>query len=237
MTGRQNRPPRWYVSVRSPYSWLALRDAGAYGSKLLGDSEMRVFFEPTGELASDITERSAVFHYTPMSRSKHLYILRDVARLARDRELVITWPVDDKPAWQVSAIALARVLGESQSKGKQLALALSNARWLEGRDVHNESTVRDCLVGLGLDGEIAGLHRTQEGRETGRALLKELDRDGVFGVPFLVVEREAYWGLERLSRAEKAHTSAVSPAPPPPIPLEHTNGTRNPLGDQPGGCG
>lgn len=237
MSARKIHAPRWYVSVRSPYSWLALRDAEASGSELLADSEMRVFFEPTAELSATVTEKSAVFHYTPMSRSKHLYILRDVARLARKRELAVTWPVDEKPAWEVSAVALARVVDESQSEGKRLALALANARWLEGRNIHEESTVADCLTDLGLDGGLAGLHRTDEGLEIARALLKQLDRDGVFGVPYIVVGREPYWGLERLFLAEEAHSSAVLPAPAGSAPPTSGEEAAGPLDDQPGGCG
>jgi hypothetical protein len=55
-----------------------------------GSSEMRVFCEPGERLRSGLSERAAVLHYTPMSRAKHL-ILRDVARLARGRELTVTW--------------------------------------------------------------------------------------------------------------------------------------------------
>ncbi len=231
------RPSRWYVSVRSPYSWLALRDADGYGSQLLADSEMRVFFEPTGDLAGNVTEKSAVFHYTPMSRAKHLYILRDVARLARQRELTVTWPVDENPAWEVSAVALAQVLAESQADGKRLALALANARWLEGRNVHEESTVAECLTSLGLDGGLASLHRTDKGLELGRSMLKQLDRDGVFGVPYLVVGREPYWGLERLSPAEEAHASTTTPRPAVSLPPTAAGGASRPLDDQPGGCG
>ncbi len=237
MSARQSRAPRWYVSVRSPYSWLALRDAEAYGSGILADSEMHVFFEPTGEFAGKVTEKSAVFHYTPMSRSKHLYILRDVARLVRQRELTITWPLDDNPAWEVSAVALARVLSESQSEGKRLAFALANARWLEGRNVHEESTVENCLTELGLDGGLAALHRTEEGLEIGRTLLKQLDRDGVFGVPYFIVGREAYWGLERLFLAEEAHASSASLVPAVAAPLMTVEEAAGPLDDQPGGCG
>lgn len=237
MSPRPMRSPRWYVSVRSPYSWLALRDAEGYGSELLADSEMRVFFEPTEELAGNVTEKSAVFHYTPMSRAKHLYILRDVARLARQRELTLTWPVDENPAWEVSSVALARVLEESPSEGKRLALVLANARWIEGRNVHEESTVADCLTGMGLDSRLASLHRTEEGLEIGRTVLKQLDRDGVFGVPYLVVGRETYWGLERLSLAEESHASKAPPLPTASIPAMAVEGSSGPLDDQPGGCG
>lgn len=236
MSAAPSRVPRWYVSVRSPYSWLALRDAEARESELLAYSEMRVFFEPAEDLAGDITERSAAFHYTPMSKTKHLYILRDIARLARQRGLTVTWPIDEHPAWEVSAVALARVLSQSQPEGKRLALALANARWLEGHDVHEESTVKHCLTELGLDGALAGLHRTPEGLEISRTLLTQMDRDGVFGVPYFLVGKEAFWGLERLAMAEEAYLDPASKpaASAPPMVLVEA---AHPLDDQPGGCG
>jgi 2-hydroxychromene-2-carboxylate isomerase len=228
----QMHPPRWYVSIRSPYSWLALHDAAGTGSALLSGSEMRVFFEPGGEFARKVADVSIRSHYTPMSRAKHLYILRDVARLARQRRLVVTWPVDSNPRWEASAVALARALQDSQEEGKQLALALSNVRWLEGGDVHDEATIARCLSQVGLNPELAVLHKTEEGAEIGRGILRQLDRDGVFGVPFLVVGREPYWGLERLSLAEAANGTA-----PLSIVLPRGGSVTTGIDDQPGGCG
>ena len=54
--------PRWYVSIRSPYSWLALEDAVQEGISLYNEAEMRVFLEPDPkENKGEISERSPRF--------------------------------------------------------------------------------------------------------------------------------------------------------------------------------
>ena len=197
---------------------------------LLRDSEMRVFFEPNEPAGP----RSATFHYTPMSRTKHLYILRDVARLGQERGLTLTWPSDRNPCWEISAFALAHVLAQDQASGKRLALELSEARWLRGADVHLEETVEECLDRCNLDRDLASLHRSNDGEHLGRSILAQLDNDGVFGVPFMIVGRATFWGIDRIASASRAHYLSSSPAIPS---APHDDGSDAPIDDQPGGCG
>lgn len=227
-------PPRWYVSVRSPYSWLALHDARVAGSDLLRESEMRVFFEPDESSGAVVGERSPRFHYTPMSRVKHLYILRDVARLSRARGLDVTWPRDPHPRWQVSAVALAAALIEDQSAGKRLAAELADARWLRGQDVHLEETVAACLERCDLDLDLARLHLSDRGDALRRSVLAGLDEDGVFGVPFIVVGREPFWGMDRLESAVRAHSGRKADAADS---VSDDRAVIVPVDDHPGGCG
>ena len=228
--------PRWYVSIRSPYSWLALEDAVQEGISLYNEAEMRVFLEPDPkENKGEISERSPRFHYTPMSRAKHLYILRDVARLCGDRELPVTWPIDVQPRWEVSAYPLAAVLAQDQQAGKKLALELARARWLHGKNVSEENAVADCLRSQDLDPKLSTLHRESQGRIIGEGLLRDLDADQAFGVPLFVVGREPYWGLDRLHRADTAHRTACSHSVE--LPMDRRPSGDQPIDDQPGGCG
>lgn len=226
--------PRWYVSVRSPYSWLALHDAQTTRSALLEACSMRVFFEPESHGEELVDSRSPRFHYTPMSRAKHLYILRDVQRLARDRGLTVTWPRDSLPQWEISSLALAQVLRQDQGAGKRLAYEIAAARWTQGADVHDESVIRSCLLKCGLDGDLAMMYRSKHASELTSSVLSSLDSDGVFGVPMLVIGREPFWGIDRLDAAarELLRRCDMASRPQPADP-----GGAVPIDDQPGGCG
>ena len=225
---------RWYVSVRSPYSWLALHDARQERLDLLRESEMRVFFEPEASSGSTARERSAVFHYTPMSRVKHLYILRDVARLSRSRGLAVTWPRDPHPRWEISALALAAALAQDQDSGKHLAAELADARWLRGEDVHLEATVAGCLQRCGLDPALARLYLSDQGDLLRQTVLARLDEDGVFGVPLIVVGREPFWGIDRLESAALAHSRRTADGI---TSVSDDHAATVPVDDHPGGCG
>ncbi|EPH05559.1 hypothetical protein HMPREF1531_00988 [Propionibacterium sp. oral taxon 192 str. F0372] len=206
-----SRTPRWYASLRSPYSWLALERGIASRSPLLEAATMHIFFEPGAEIKQFLDERAITFHYTPMSRAKHLYILRDVRRLASRLGVAITWPDDSAANWEITAAACAGVLAQDQARGKQLVLELSRARWTRGADLNNAEQVATLLNDGGFPRDLATLHSRPEGRQLLVSVAERMDEDGVFGVPFFRVGRESFWGLERLEEAEKHHCSSSAP--------------------------
>lgn len=201
---------RWYASIRSPYSWLALEKASAGNSELLKASQMGVFLEPLQETSSAMAERGIAFHYTPMSRAKHFYILRDVARLAQELELSITWPDDRDANWEVSAAACISVLQDDQARGKELVLALSRARWTKNAQMASPDVVGAILLEQGLPKELANLHETEAGKGLLLGAMAQLDSDAVFGVPYFRVGRQPFWGVDRLAAAERAFADSES---------------------------
>src|ERR1700730_17100085 len=104
-TPRSQRPPRFYFSFRSPFSWLAHRDLTTRHAAIAERLEWIPFWEPDETSERQLRDAGGSFCYTPMSRDKHLYILQDVRRLAAQRDLTVTWPVDRSPCWEVPHLA------------------------------------------------------------------------------------------------------------------------------------
>ncbi len=202
------RRPRWYFSFRSPYSWIGYRDLMAHHADIADEIEWLPFWEP-GMRASDALERTGVrLPYVPMSKEKHLYILQDARRLARERGLEMVWPVDRETNWEVSH--LAYLLADELGFGREFIDLVYQARWEEGLDISDPGVIASIACAIGLDpSRFAGAHEDPAIRDRGLAALNSLYRDGVFGVPFFINGHEKFWGVDRIATFATSMRSSV----------------------------
>lgn len=242
--GRSRRiPPRFYFSLRSPYSWLAYRDLLDRYGELAGRLEWRPFFEPDEQSAKALAEAGGSFPYVAMSRAKHLYILQDVRRLAGERGLRMAWPIDHEPCWEVPHLAYLAAL--DAGRGPEFIAASHRARWEEGRDICDRSVIAELAAELGLPGgRLASAADDRQLRARGVQALLAVDRDGVFGVPFFVDRYDKYWGVDRLPAFAAALDGALDGGSAavrqqPAAALAEARPTAAPGGDagHAGGCG
>ncbi|GAA2244832.1 2-hydroxychromene-2-carboxylate isomerase [Streptomyces amakusaensis] len=202
-SGARRQPPRFYFSLRSPYSWIACRDLVADHPDLAAAVEWRPFWEPDESSAGALAEAGGGFPYVAMSREKHLYILQDVRRLTRARKLEMSWPLDRDPVWEVPH--LAWFLAADAGLGREYVELACRARWQEGRDICDPAVVGELGAALGLPADrMAGAALDAGLRARGVSALLDVHRDGVFGVPFFVHRYDKFWGVDRL--AEFAET-------------------------------
>lgn len=191
-------PPSVYFNLRSPYSWLAVEEIFARHPDAVNALRWLPYWDPDEKSLAELQELGGRFAYAQMSREKHFYILQDVKRLAASRGLSIRWPIDNNPCWEVPHLAC--LFAEPASEVPALALALSRARWVHGKNICDHDTVAEIASQVGLDGpSLASAEANPESRAVGAQTLRQAHRDGVFGVPFFVKERDRYWGVERLN--------------------------------------
>lgn len=204
--------PRFYVSFRSPYSWLAYRELVDRHPDLLARLEWRPFWEPDEHFRQLLAQAGGEFPYVDMSRAKSLYILQDVQRLARSRGLRLVWPVDRGPVWEVAH--LAYLVARRHGQGRAFAARVYQARWEQGRDISDRATIAAIAADLGLDPQtVADAVDDPAVCQEGVQALLDVCADGVFGVPFFVHGREKFWGVDRLPafvESVAATTSAVA---------------------------
>jgi 2-hydroxychromene-2-carboxylate isomerase len=189
--------PRFYFSLRSPYSWLAYHDLLEGYPDVAAVVDWRPFWEPDEHSERLLSDAGGRFIYTPMSREKHLYILHDVRRLAATRKREMTWPIDRNPCWEIPH--LAYLVARSHSLGVEFIDVAYRARWQQGRDICDRRVIGELAEELGLDPhEAIGAADDPELRRLGTLALLDIYRDDVFGVPFFVHRRDKYWGVDRL---------------------------------------
>ncbi|MEU3499590.1 2-hydroxychromene-2-carboxylate isomerase [Streptomyces hundungensis] len=231
------KTPRFYFSLRSPYSWLAHRDLMARHPEVAAAVEWRPFFEPDATSERLLTEAGGTFPYTAMSRAKHLYVLQDVNRLAKSRAIALSWPVDRDPVWEIPH--LAYLVARREGRGPQYVAAAYRARWEEGRDICDRRVVADIGAQLGLDpAELAGASDDPALRAEGVRVLLDVCADGVFGVPFFVHGFTRFWGLDRLPDFVRHLREHELTAPALPQPVGAVGLGRRAVDDgHAGGCG
>ncbi|MFE6589306.1 2-hydroxychromene-2-carboxylate isomerase [Streptomyces sp. NPDC057781] len=197
-TGKRKRVvPRFYFSLRSPYSWLAYRELVDEHPELAARIEWIPFCEPDELSRKMLDAAGGEFPYAAMSAAKHRYILQDVRRLAAARGLSFRWPVDRDPVWEVPH--LGYLAARRHGKGARFVELAARARWEEGRDICDPAVIGSFGPELGMhSAELAGASDDPQLREEGLEALLAVHRDGVFGVPFFTVHYDKFWGVDRL---------------------------------------
>ncbi|MFF1275902.1 2-hydroxychromene-2-carboxylate isomerase [Streptomyces marokkonensis] len=238
------RRPRWYFSLRSPYSWFAYRDLMSTHPEVLDAIDWLPFWEPDEETARLLAEEGVTLPIVAMSRAKNFYILQDTRRLATERGLTdISWPIDREPCWEVAH--LAWIAADDEGRGKDFVAAAYQARWQDGKNISDPEVIAGIARELGLDARrLSTAAQDPDLRKRGAALLAESAHDGLFGVPFFIHGRDKFWGVDRVAPFVRAVLGA-GPAGPAaataagaPDPASHAD-LLPAGGDQghAGGCG
>ncbi|WP_326767590.1 DsbA family protein [Streptomyces sp. NBC_01591] len=232
------RGPRWYFNFRSPYSWLAHRDMVDRHGDVADTVEWIPYWDPDPRSEELLAGEGGAFLYTPMSREKHFYVLTDVRRLAADRGMTVSWPVDRDPVWEVSH--LAYYLAEDRGVGRRYVDLVYRARFQEGRNISDPEVIAEVAGRIGLDPAAAAAAADDPGlRARSTASLMSAYRDGVFGPPFLIAGREKFWGLDRLDRFADAvrDKAPARPDTDAPVPAGALSATASGDLGHAGGCG
>jgi 2-hydroxychromene-2-carboxylate isomerase len=189
--------PRWYFSLRSPYSYFAYRDLVERYPDVADQLEWIPFWEPDARTQRMLDEINVALTGVPMSRAKNFYILQDTRRLARARGLPLTWPIDRSPNWEVSH--LGYLVAEAAGRGRDYVDLVYRARWEHGHNISDRDTIARIATELGLPArQVADASDDPDIRQRGLECLVRSYRDGLFGVPFFVLGHEKFFGVDRL---------------------------------------
>jgi 2-hydroxychromene-2-carboxylate isomerase len=182
----------FYFDVGSPTAYLAwtqlpsiARDTGAelvYHPVLLGG-----IFQATGN-ASPMT-----------NAAKGAYMVRDLKRFARHYDV----PLAFNPHFPINTLTLMRIAtGVQQHQPERfpaLVEALYTAMWVDGRNLGDDTILRQTLAQAGFDADEA---LRLAGDDAVKAQLKQVTeaavQRGLFGVPTIFVGEEMFWGQDRL---------------------------------------
>jgi len=161
---------QFYFSFRSPYSWLALYRINLIRNELPVEIQLTPVFPSRDKDDVMLSDQKKV-----------KYVVKDVNRMASAYGLDMKWPEPFDTDWL--AVHIAYIYAEEQGKGIPFCLALYHARFLEGKDVGDETIMREASLACDLDADT--LIDVQGKREYKRKLLKGMvsaGNEGVFGV-------------------------------------------------------
>lgn len=182
----------FFYAYRSPYSALA-SDIVLQAAQGWGDA---VTVEPRQMSLDD----DVVFADPTANPAKVNYIIKDVARLYGARGLSIGMP----DPFDVDYGRAARPTQAAIAAGCGLAFIrhMSLLRWGEGRNITEVATVAEAAARSGWEAEAACAALDDASWDEAVAADKAATKDnGIFGVPFFIVEddagREPFWGQDR----------------------------------------
>lgn len=190
--------PRLYFSLRSPFSWMAVRQLEERVPQARQLIEYVPFTEPDPTSLAALHARGGEFHYVPMSKAKHLYILNDTKRLSAKFGYQMKWPIDVDPVWW-DLPHLAWLKARETGDEHIFYNAVMAARWERGENICDREGLRRICCDAGLEGDhLVAAPEDPHIREQGVDALMQVYLDDVFGVPYFKVGRQRFWGLDRL---------------------------------------
>jgi 2-hydroxychromene-2-carboxylate isomerase len=192
------KPPRLYFSFRSPRSWLAVRQLVERFPEAPHAITFIPHWEPDDGLRAALRSAGSDFLDTPISRAKYEYLLADTKRLARLLGYTMVWPAADiDVSWE--AVHLAWLYARSQGRGWEFYQAAVRKRWEHGMNISDLTVLSGIATDAGVDPAGAVAAASDPGlRDEALAALVSAYNEDIFAVPYFLVGRHRFWGLERL---------------------------------------
>lgn len=190
-------PLDFYFDFSSPYSYLASEKidalAGRFGRTvnwhplLLG-----VVFQRLGTVP--LVEQPGQRSYAP----------RDMARSARYLGLPFSMPSRFPLPTQAPARAFYWLDGCNRDMARQFAHAVFRAYYVADRDISAPEIVIEIAVACGAERDV--LVEALAKPELKERLKQETEAaitQGIFGAPWMIVDGEPFWGVDRLPQIER----------------------------------
>lgn len=191
-------PLEFYFDFSSPYGYLAAQKIDALATA----HGRTVDWHPM--LLGVAFKQSGMAPLTSIPL-KGEYSKRDFDRSARfhgisDFRMPAVFPISTHAAARIMLWAKTR----DAAVGAKVARALYRAYFAEGKDISNPDTAADVAATAGVDR--AGARAAVDDPAIKDALKREVDGAigrGVFGSPFVFVDGEPFWGLDRFDQIER----------------------------------
>ncbi len=132
------------------------------------------------------------------------YARRDIERSARFHAIPIRHPSKFPIASQAPARAFYWLSDRDPAQARQLAKSLFKAYFVDDRDISNPDVTADVAseMGLARDEVLAAISdpavKERLRHETDAAI-----KLGVFGSPYVVIDGEPFWGVDRFDQVER----------------------------------
>ena len=190
-------PIDFYFDFSSPYGYLASQKIEALAAK----HGRTVNWHPI--------LLGAIFKITggkplPELPMKGEYARRDFARSAGFLGIPFKMP----SVFPISSVAPSRAVvwatGKAPKKGAELAKALYRAFFVNDVNISEVENVVKVAAGIGFDAdEVRAALNDQAIKDKTKSEVDAAIAKGVFGSPYIVIDGESFWGVDRLDQIEK----------------------------------
>ena len=140
----------------------------------------------------------------PSIPMKGPYSLHDIRRSARHLGIALTIPAAFPVATQHAARAYYWLHGQDCAMARAFAHAVFRAYFVDGRDISNKDVVVALAAAVGADADACALALDDDAvKQRLKDACGEALAAGVFGSPYVVIDGEPFWGVDRLAQIER----------------------------------
>jgi 2-hydroxychromene-2-carboxylate isomerase len=181
---------KFYYDYKSPFTYLAFAPA----LELEATHQVRLRFIPH-ELDIGSAYGGELEQRPEREWFKVRYLYADARRFANDRGLIIRGP---QKIFDSRRALMGGLYGDLRGRFREYSQQVFERFFKRELDLEDPEALAAVLAEVGLDPNDFGFFVEHEGEAALRVAREEADRDGVFGVPTLLVAGEMFWGNDRI---------------------------------------
>jgi len=194
-TNRSVIPLEFWFDLSSNYSYLSLMRV----EDLVHGSGIKIQWRPflLGPVFKSLGWNTSPF---VVQQAKGAYVRRDMERQCAKYDLPWTWP-SEFPRRALLPMRVA-VYGQGQPWFTDFCKHIMLLNFAEDQEIDSPEVVADVLHRLGLPApDIIGAVHSELFKKALRVQTQQAQEKGIFGAPMFVVDRELFWGNDRLEDA------------------------------------
>lgn len=188
----------FYFDFSSPYGYIAAQRIDAIAAKHNRSVDWRPML------------LGAVFKVAgtqPLTQYplKGQYSIHDFQRSAREHGISFNMPQTFPLPTQAAARGVYWLKQILPEKAVPFAKAVYAAYFVEGKDISSADLIADIAAGLGIDRQAfaAGIDNPEIKGKLREVTEDAIQKRGVFGSPFVIVDGEPFWGADRLDMIDR----------------------------------
>jgi 2-hydroxychromene-2-carboxylate isomerase len=181
---------KFYYDYKSPFTYLAFAPALA----LEATHDVRLRFIPH-ELDIRSAYGGELEQRPEREWFKVRYLYADARRFANDRGLIIRGP---QKIFDSRRALMSGIYADQRGRFREYSQLVFERFFKRELDLEDPEALAAVLTEAGLDPDDFQRFAHDEGEAALRLAGEEADRDGVFGVPTLIVAGEIFWGNDRI---------------------------------------
>jgi len=182
-------PIKLYFDYKSPFAYLAKDEA----YELEDDYHIQIEWLPyvlnIPEALGDLQNR------TKQQWRKIRYSYMDARRWANKRGLVVKGP---QKIFDSSIAAIGMLYAQKRGKFRAYHDRVYGRFWKRELDIEDEQAIAKMVAEAGADPEGFLTYLERDGRTELDAIQQRAEEDEIFGVPIFIVEKEMFWGHDRI---------------------------------------
>jgi 2-hydroxychromene-2-carboxylate isomerase len=184
-----------YYDYKSPFTYLAMAPAYA----LMESHRVRLNYIPRelnvrGAYGGDLDQRSE----RDWRKVRYLYL--DARRWANARGLIIRGP---QKIFDSKLALMSGLWADQQGKFRPYSDRVFERFFKRELNIEDSDALATVMKEVGLDADGFNRYAANDGPRELEDAFATGDRDGVFGVPTLIVDGEPFWGNDRVEWVAK----------------------------------